>query len=154
MAQVDRARRRWRVKQLNVSPMPGQEGSGQPRWKTYRAEKCLSATWRVSWASIHKQIADPDEVERLVIARLAHRRTLIVLDNVETLVEAVEANNEEAIRLAQFLREQLPRPPVSLLATSRSFLGWTGEIGCELTGLAPIEGVRLFSNMLHSVKRR
>jgi tetratricopeptide (TPR) repeat protein len=89
-------------------------------------------------------VANPDELERLVLAHIDHRRTLIVLDNAETLVDAVEANNEEAISLAQFLREQLPRPPVSLLATSRSFLGWTGEIGCELTGLALIEGVRLF----------
>jgi tetratricopeptide (TPR) repeat protein len=89
-------------------------------------------------------VADPDEVERLVLAHLARRRSLIVLDNVETLVEAVEANNEEAIRLAQFLREQVPRPPVSLLATSRTFLGWAGEMGCELTGLAPVEGGRLF----------
>jgi tetratricopeptide (TPR) repeat protein len=89
-------------------------------------------------------VVDPEQVERLVLARLAHRRTLIVLDNAEILVEAVEANNEEARRLAQFLREQLPRPPVSLLATSRSFLGWAGEVGYELTGLTPIEGVRLF----------
>jgi tetratricopeptide (TPR) repeat protein len=91
-----------------------------------------------------QKVGDPGDVERLVTAQLAHRRTLIVLDNAETLVEAVEANNEEAVRLAQFLREQVPRPPVSLLATSRSFLGWTGEVGCELTGLAPLEGVRLF----------
>jgi tetratricopeptide (TPR) repeat protein len=89
-------------------------------------------------------VTDPKEVERLVLVRLAHRRTLIVLDNVETLIEAVEANNEEARRLAQFLKEQVPKPPVSLLATSRSFLGWAGEVGYELTGLAPKEGVRLF----------
>ena len=89
-------------------------------------------------------VTDPDEVERQVLTHLVHRRMLIVLDNAETLVEAVEANNDEAIRLAQFLREQLPRPPVSLLATSRSFLGWTSEIGCELTGLAPVEGIKLF----------
>ena len=89
-------------------------------------------------------VADSEEVERLVIARLVLERTLIVLDNVETLVEAVETNNEEAIRLSQFIREHLPRPTVSLLATSRSFLGWTGEFSCELTGLAPLEGIRLF----------
>ena len=91
-----------------------------------------------------RTVADPDEVERLVRAQLVHSRMLIVLDNAETLVEAVEANNEKAIRLAQFFREQLPRPPVSLLATSRSFLGWSGEIGFELKGLKPIEGFRLF----------
>ncbi len=91
-----------------------------------------------------QNVTDADEVERLVVAQLAPHRTLIVLDNAETLVEAVEANNEEAVRLAQFIREQLPRPPVSLLTTSRSFLGWAGEIAYKLGGLAPREGVRLF----------
>lgn len=91
-----------------------------------------------------QKVTDPDEVERLVVAQLAPHRTLIVLDNAETLVEAVEANNEEAVRLAQFIRGQLPRPPVSLLTTSRSFLGWAGEIVYKLGGLAPEEGIRLF----------
>jgi predicted ATPase len=89
-------------------------------------------------------ILNPDEVERRVVDHIAQRRTLIVLDNAETLVEAVEANHADAVHLAQFLREQLPRPPVSILATSRSYLGWAGEIGCELGGLAPSEGVKLF----------
>ena len=89
-------------------------------------------------------VFNSDEVEHLVTAQLAHRRTLIVLDNAEKLVEAVEESKEEAIHLAVFLREQVPRPPVSLLVTSRSFLGWVGEIGWELTGLTPMEGVRLF----------
>jgi tetratricopeptide (TPR) repeat protein len=99
-----------------------------------------------------QKVVDPKEVEQLVVAQLVHRRTLIVLDNVETLVQAVEANNPEAIRMAQFLREQLPRPPVSLLVTSRSFLGWAGEVGYELTGLAPIEGIRLFEQ--HTPQRK
>jgi tetratricopeptide (TPR) repeat protein len=98
-----------------------------------------------------QELHDPIELEREVLRHLNQRRTLIVLDNVETLVEAVESNNEEAIRLVQFLREQLPRPPVSLIATSRSFLGWAGEIGCELTGLAPKEGIRLL--LQHAPRR-
>src|SRR5207244_10111146 len=32
-----------------------------------------------------------------------------------------------------------------------SFLGWVGEIGFELTGLAPIEGIRLFQQ--HAQRR-
>jgi len=91
-----------------------------------------------------QEVADPVEMERRVLARLAGHRTLIVLDNAETLVEAVEVNNEGAIRLAQFIRERLPRPPVSLLATSRSYLGWSNEIGWDLAGLAPKEGTELF----------
>jgi tetratricopeptide (TPR) repeat protein len=93
-----------------------------------------------------QEITDSAEMERQVLDRLKQRRLLIVLDNAETLAEAVEANNEEARRLAQFIREQLPNPPVSLLATSRAYLGWPGEIGFErdLKGLAPEDGARLF----------
>src|SRR6266487_2752773 len=91
-----------------------------------------------------QEVTDPSEMERRVLARLGQRRTLIVLDNAETLVEGVEADNVAARRLAQFIREQLPRPPVSLLVTSRSYLRWSSEIGCELEGLAPMEGIRLF----------
>jgi tetratricopeptide (TPR) repeat protein len=93
-----------------------------------------------------QEIIDPAEMERQVLDRLKQRRLLIVLDNAETLVEAVEANKEEARHLAQFIREQLPNPPVSLLATSRAYLGWPGEIGFErdLEGLAPEDGARLF----------
>src|SRR5205823_12315396 len=62
------------------------------------------------------------------------------------LVEAVKAKTEAAIGLARFLREQLASPLVSLLITSREFLGWDGEVGLErdLEGLAPEEGARLF----------
>jgi len=93
-----------------------------------------------------QEIHDPTEIERQVLRQLNQRRTLIVLDNAETLVEAVKANTEAAIHLARLLREQLSSPFVSLLVTSREFLGWDGEVGLkrDLEGLAPDEGARLF----------
>ena len=90
-----------------------------------------------------QEIGDPEEVERQVLARLATRRMLIVLDNAETLVDAVEANNKQATDLAQLL-QQLPSSSVSLLITSRTLLGWSGEVAYELGGLAPQEGAQLF----------
>ena len=93
-----------------------------------------------------QEIHDPAEIERQVLRQLTQRRTLIVLDNAETLVEAVKANDEAAIRLARLLREHLSSSLVSLLVTSREFLGWDGEIGLkrDLEGLTPEEGARLF----------
>jgi tetratricopeptide (TPR) repeat protein len=92
-----------------------------------------------------QEIGDPQEVERQILARLAGQRTLIVLDNAETLVDAVEAENPAAIHLGQFL-QQLPSASVSLLVTSRVPLGWVGEtIYDELGGLSPKEGVLLFA---------
>src|SRR5258708_2232914 len=92
------------------------------------------------------EIHDPAEIERQALRKLNQRRTLIVLDNAETLVEAVKANDVDAIRLARFLREHLSSPLVSLLATSREFLGWDDEVGLkhDLNGLTPEEGARLF----------
>src|SRR5438874_1051831 len=74
-----------------------------------------------------QEATDLVEVERQVLLRLASQRTLIVLDNAETLVETVEAKNAAAIQLAQFI-QQLPGSSVSLLVTSRLTLGWTGEM--------------------------
>jgi tetratricopeptide (TPR) repeat protein len=93
-----------------------------------------------------QEIHVPAEVERQVLRQLTQRRTLIVLDNAETLVEAVKANDEAAILLARFLRERLSSPLVSLLITSREFLGWDGEVSLkrDLEGLTPEEGARLF----------
>src|SRR5260221_13155797 len=93
-----------------------------------------------------QEITRQDELERRVLLRLGQGqpRTLIVLDNVETLIEAAHANDIAAINLAQFIRAHLTRPPVSLLVTSRRFLDWQGELGLELEGLLPDEGATLF----------
>jgi len=82
-------------------------------------------------------------LERVVQQRLRQRRTLLVLDNAETLVEATRAHDAEAIQVAGFL-QQLPGTSVSLLITSRDTLGWSGEVSLELGGLAPEDGAALF----------
>ena len=71
-------------------------------------------------------------------------RTLFVLDNAETLVQAVERQDAEAVRLARFLREDLNGTRAHLLATSHDMLGWPGEAGFDLGGLSNAEGARLF----------
>ncbi len=90
-----------------------------------------------------QEVSEPTELERQVLLRLASQRTLLVLDNAETLVEAVEAKDAPAIQLAQFI-QQLPGTSVSLLVTSRLPLGWSGEVSLELGGLSPAEGAALF----------
>ena len=93
-----------------------------------------------------QEVTAQDELERQVLLRLSQGqpRTLIVLDNVETLIEAVKTNDIAATNLAQFIREYLTRPPVSLLVTSRDLLGWQGEHYFDLGGLIPDEGAKLF----------
>jgi len=86
---------------------------------------------------------DIETIKQQIFAQLAQRRTLIVLDNAETLIEAIEAKETTAIRLAEFLK-QLPSPSVSLLVTSRVQLGWSGEVSHEIEGLLPDEGATLF----------
>lgn len=93
-----------------------------------------------------RDLTDPNQREKQVLDRLQQRRTLIVLDNAETLDEAVKANDQDALYLAQFIRQQLPRS-VTLLVTSRYYLGWPGETNktcLELKGLRPKEGIALF----------
>lgn len=84
------------------------------------------------------------ELERSILAILNNQRTLLVLDNAETFIDAVDAKDKAALDLAAFLREKVLNTQVSLLLTSRNHLGWTGEQTLELAGLSPEEGARLF----------
>ncbi len=90
-----------------------------------------------------QEILDPSEIERQVLRQLSQQRTLLVLDNFETLIKIVEASDVEALRLVQFI-QQLPGPLVSLLVTSREHLGWSGEAALEIGGLSSEEGANLF----------
>jgi tetratricopeptide (TPR) repeat protein len=83
------------------------------------------------------------DLERQLLLRLRRRRTLLVLDNMETLLEAAKAQDTEALALIEFIR-QLPGDRTSLLCTSRHLLGWSEEQHLELSGLAPNEGAALF----------
>ncbi|MBN1284118.1 MAG: CHAT domain-containing protein [Anaerolineae bacterium] len=91
-----------------------------------------------------EDVADPAGVERRALAALGQRRTLVVLDNAETLAQAVERNDAAAQRLAELIREHLPGPLTTLLVTSRELLGWAGERAIDLGGLPDAEGARLF----------
>ncbi|HYF63137.1 MAG TPA: tetratricopeptide repeat protein [Herpetosiphonaceae bacterium] len=88
-------------------------------------------------------LADPAAAEAAAEAYFADQRTLLVLDAAESLVTGVENDDPAAIELAQWL-QQLPGRRVGLLVTSRRYLGWEGELGVELAGLAPEQGARLF----------
>ena len=90
-----------------------------------------------------QEIKDPEEVERQVLVRLMTRRLLIVLDNAETLVNAMQGKNDAAIPLAQFF-QRLMSTSAHLLVTSRYTLGWNGEIVQEIGGLKPEEGANFF----------
>jgi tetratricopeptide (TPR) repeat protein len=90
-----------------------------------------------------EEIAEPVEIERLVLTRLGQQRSLLVLDNAETLVQAARAGEPAAQQVAQLLKEQLP-PSVLLLATSREYLGWAGEEALPLGGLDHRAGAHLF----------
>jgi len=101
------------------------------------------AAFVVRLAEFLRLEAEPAKLEAQVLARLHARRTLLVLDNAETLVEAVRAGDEAARELANFAREHLP-PTATLLVTSRVHLDWPGEAALELGGLNPAEGAELF----------
>ncbi|MDQ2717764.1 MAG: CHAT domain-containing protein, partial [Chloroflexota bacterium] len=86
---------------------------------------------------------EPADLERQIQLRLRRQRTLLVLDNLETLDEAAKAQDAEVLTLIEFI-QQLPGERTSLLCTSRHLLGWNGEQPLELPGLAPDDGAALF----------
>lgn len=111
-----------------------------------------------------QETVDLQAIEQQVLSRLAKRRTLIILDNMETVLEVVErvhsAASEEqdehnaliaydsaiytnTFALIEWLK-QLTMLNISLLVTSRNLLQWSEEEFLELKGLSPKEGSRLF----------
>ena len=91
-----------------------------------------------------EDLPEPAELERRALIALGQRRALLVLDNAETLVEAVEQQDAGALDLAAFLREHIAGTLAGLLVTSRYRLGWIAEKALELGGLTDQEGARLF----------
>jgi tetratricopeptide (TPR) repeat protein len=91
-----------------------------------------------------QESADQAALERQILLRLRRRRTLLVLDNIETLDAAVREQDAEALAVSELL-QQLPGERTSLLCTSRHLLGWPGEHSLELSGLSPQEGAALFA---------
>lgn len=89
-------------------------------------------------------VSDFGLIEQRVLSRLSQRRTLIVLDNVDTLVRHVEARDAQALKVVDFLRYKLSGTQATLLTTSQIVLGWPGEYVLPLEGLEPTEGRRLF----------
>jgi tetratricopeptide (TPR) repeat protein len=118
----------------------------------------LARLLKIDLDSVYKQMAaaHPDqetdvfqgyvqqELERRICHILNNQRALLVVDNAETFVEAVEAKDKSALDLAAFLKEKVLGTQAGLLVTSREHLGWTGEKAIELGGLLPEEGARLF----------
>ncbi|MBA3468908.1 MAG: tetratricopeptide repeat protein [Herpetosiphonaceae bacterium] len=88
-------------------------------------------------------LADPVAAEAAIEAYVTDHRTLLVLDGAESLVAGVDNDDPAAIELAQWL-QQLPGRRVGLLIASRRYLGWEGEVGIELAGLASEQGGALF----------
>ncbi len=106
--------------------------------------RAVVVTSLARFLGIHPQDGgEQTDLERQIQRRLRQRRTLLVLDNLETLEEAAKAQNAEALSLIEFI-QQLPGERTSLLTTSRHLLGWSGEQYLELPGLSPEEGATLF----------
>jgi len=85
---------------------------------------------------------EPDTTVRLVAA-LAGRRVVLVLDNCEHLVDAVAALAESLLHACPGLR---------VLATSREPLGIAGEVLHPVDALAPADAMRLFADRAAAVR--
>ncbi|HEU5378200.1 MAG TPA: tetratricopeptide repeat protein [Ktedonobacteraceae bacterium] len=88
-------------------------------------------------------ITDRGHMENLVQQRLQRRRTLFLLDNAETLLDALQQNSAEARAVVAWLKHLLSKQS-TYLVTSRELLTWPDEQYLELPGLQPDDGATLF----------
>ncbi len=87
---------------------------------------------------------EEDTIARQIHSRLEARRTLLIFDNCETLIEAVESKHSESTRLAAFLQNGLPASTGILFTSRRAFGFGQAEQILALEGLSPLAGGRLF----------
>ncbi|HEY1352318.1 MAG TPA: CHAT domain-containing protein [Ktedonobacteraceae bacterium] len=85
-----------------------------------------------------------EQIEPLVLQRVNQRRTLFLLDNAETLLDALKQNSAEARAIIAWLKQLLSKQSVSYLVTSRELLNWPDEQYLPLPGLQPDDGATLF----------
>ncbi len=110
--------------------------------KPTRAAFCLQLAQFLGIST--DNLPQQSDLERELLSLLTQRRTLVVLDNAETFIEAVRKKEAETLDLAVFLREGLLGTSASLLVTSHEPLGWPGEQVLPLEGLGKREGAALF----------
>lgn len=84
------------------------------------------------------------DLQNRILSRLSRQPVLLLLDNAELLLDALEAGLIEFIEFEPFLRKLSENTSTGLLVTSRRPLSWPNEEIMELSGLAPEEGARLF----------
>ncbi|GHO49414.1 CHAT domain-containing tetratricopeptide repeat protein [Ktedonospora formicarum] len=92
-----------------------------------------------------KRGSSTQEIEKQILQRLAQKRTLLILDNVETLVGELKANNPIALQLVEWINQILSSTSATILMISHIFLGWPDETLYDLSGLSETFGAALFT---------
>ena len=95
------------------------------------------------------QYPSPVDLQHAILLRRAHVRSLLVLDNIETLIDAQRSDHSVAVALASFLR-RLKEGDGSVLFTSRMLppSDWGNCEIVHLTGLSDEAGATLFHALL------
>jgi tetratricopeptide (TPR) repeat protein len=104
----------------------------------------VGAMARALGIELEENLADAEKQEGRVRRRVQERRTLFVLDNAETLLDALQAGSEQAREVVAWLKYLLAGQMTSYLVTARELLTWPDEQFLELSGLQPEDGAALF----------
>jgi len=94
------------------------------------------------------------QIDVSVLNALSSRDTLLVLDNIESLLHKIDARDKEAIALAQFIKQELRETQTTLLLTSWELTGWPNEKSISLSGLKNRYGVELFNQWVTDPARK
>jgi tetratricopeptide (TPR) repeat protein len=97
----------------------------------------------------------PIELQEAIVQQRQRQRSLLVLDNLETLLDALDKRDPHALALAAFVR-RLGQGNGAVLITSRALLptDWGSCAGIEVSGLSDAAGARLFHALLRPHRQR
>ena len=91
------------------------------------------------------QYPETRDLQHAILQQRTHIRSVLILDNIETLVYAQKQQDENALSLAAFIRD-LQHGEGDILLTTREMphTDWGKRKEIHLTGLNDIEGAELF----------
>ena len=141
------------LSEARLVTLTGAGGSGKTRLALQAAADLVDdyphGVWWVSLAALrHADLVEPTIAQVVgasegLIEHLRQRKTLLLLDNFEHLLDS-------APRIAALLAEA---PDVRVLATSRERLGIAAEHEYEVPTLIPVEAIALFTARARQLKR-
>ncbi|MEO1289155.1 MAG: tetratricopeptide repeat protein [Chloroflexota bacterium] len=135
----------WRVFWVSLEQLPSSEESFLRQLANYYLSR-----------EELEHLLDVGELRRLLIQKIRHTKSILVVDNLETLLWAIRDKNSNRHDVAEAIGavlRNIANGSTAIILTSRESTGWAGEHVVEVPKLSPEDGAQLFRDRLRENRR-